>query len=74
MSNTNNSKYNSEGYYDPTAYYGIKEIIKEENETDKRANTTISMLKFIIRSIGFELIELIERIKIKDTKTGREYR
>ena len=71
MSNTNNPKFNSEGYYDPTAYYGTKEIIKEENETDKRANTTISMLKFIIRSMSFELIE---RIKIKDTKTGREYR
>lgn len=67
----NNPKYNAEGYYDPTAYYGTKEIIKEENETDKRANTVISMLKFIIRSMGFELIE---RIKIKDIKTGREYR
>lgn len=67
----NNPKYNSEGYADPTAYYGTKEIIREESETEKRAYDLIKVLKFIIRSCGFELIE---RIKIKDTKTGREFR
>lgn len=61
----NNPKYNSEGYY------GTKEIIREENETEKRAYDLIKVLKFIIRSCGFELIE---RVKIKDTKTGREFR
>jgi hypothetical protein len=67
----NNPKYNSEGYADPTAYYGTKEIIREKNETEKRAYDLIKVLKFIIRSCGFELIE---RVKIKDTKTGREFR
>lgn len=67
----NNPKYNSEGYADPTAYYGTKEIIGEESETEKRAYDLIKVLKFIIRSCGFELIE---RVKIKDTKTGREFR
>lgn len=67
----NNPKYNSEGYADPTAYYGTKEIIREETETEKRAYDLIKVLKFIIRSCGFELIE---RVKIKDTKTGREFR
>lgn len=67
----NNPKYNSEGYADPTAYYGTKEIIREENETEKRAYDLIKVLKFIIRSCGFELIE---RVKIKDAKTGREFR
>lgn len=67
----NNPKDNSEGYADPTAYYGTKEIIREENETEKRAYDLIKVLKFIIRSCGFELIE---RVKIKDTKTGREFR
>ena len=67
----NNPKYNSEGYADPTAYYGTKEIIREENKTEKRAYDLIKVLKFIIRSCGFELIE---RVKIKDTKTGREFR
>lgn len=67
----NNPKSNSEGYADPTAYYGTKEIIREESETEKRAYDLIKVLKFIIRSCGFELIE---RVKIKDTKTGREFR
>lgn len=67
----NNPKYNSEGYADPTAYYGTKEIIREESETEKRAYDLIKVLKFIIRSCGFELIE---RVKTKDTKTGREFR
>lgn len=67
----NDPKYNSEGYADPTAYYGTKEIIREESETEKRAYDLIKVLKFIIRSCGFELIE---RVKIKDTKTGREFK
>lgn len=67
----NNPKYNNEGYADPTAYYGTKDIIKEEAETEKRAYDLIKVLKFIIRSCGFELIE---RVKIKDTKTGKEFR
>lgn len=67
----NNPKYNNEGYADPTAHCGTKEIIREESETEKRAYDLIKVLKFIIRSCGFELIE---RVKIKDTKTGREFR
>lgn len=61
----NNPKYNSEGYADPTAYYGTKEIIREESETEKRAYDLIKVLKFIIRSCGFELIE---RVKSKTQK------
>lgn len=35
----NNPYYNSEGYADPTAYAGTKNIIREENETERRAVT-----------------------------------
>lgn len=66
-----NPKYNSEGYDDPTAYAGLKEIIKEENEVEKKAYDLIKVLKFIIRLCGFELSE---RIKIRDGKTGREFK
>lgn len=41
---------NAEGYHDPTAYHGTKNII---------------------RLAGFELLN---RIEIKDRKTGREYK
>jgi len=67
----NNPYFNDEGYADPTAYARTKNIIKEDSETEKRASELIKVLKFIIRSTGFELIE---RVKIKDTKTGREFR
>lgn len=63
--------HNAEGYADPTAYYGTKQIVKEETGAEHRANQLIKVLKFIIHSCGFELIE---RVKIKDVKTGREFR
>lgn len=66
-----NPYFNNEGYPDPTAYAGTKDIIREETETERKAAELIKVLKFIIRSNGFELIE---RVKIKDTKTGREFR
>ena len=66
-----NPYYNNEGYPDPTAYNGLKRVIKEESETERRASELIKVLKFIIRLAGFELIE---RIKIKDMKTGREFK
>lgn len=66
-----NPKYNAEGYADPTAYSGMKEVVRTEHEADKRAYDLVKVLKFIIRSCGFELIE---RVKVKDIKTGREYR
>lgn len=62
---------NSEGYDDPTAYEGLKPIIREETEQQKRVNALIYVLKYIIRAAGFELLN---RIEIKDSKTGREYR
>lgn len=68
---SNNPFFNNEGYPDPTAYAGTKNIIREENEAEHKAAELIKVLKFIIRSCGFELIE---RIKIKDIKTGREFK
>ena len=62
---------NAEGYNDPTAFAGIKDIIREENETDGRASALINALKAIIHIGGFELIE---RIKIRDVKSGKEFR
>ena len=62
---------NSEGYFDPTAYEGLKSIIQEENALDREVSTLIKVLKFIISRSGFELIS---RIELRDVKTGREYK
>lgn len=62
---------NGEGYKDPTAYAGMKPVIKEESEQQKRVNALIFVLKYIIKLAGFDLIS---RIEIRDRKNGREYR
>lgn len=62
---------NIEGYADPTASVAIEIVNKEQVDADKRAYDLLKVLKFIIRSCGFELIE---RVKVKDIKTGREYK
>lgn len=62
---------NIEGYSDPTASFAVGQVSREESEADKRAYDLVKVLKFIIRSCGFELIE---RIQLKDTKSGREYK
>ena len=36
--NKRNPFYNSEGYPDPTAYYGMKEIVKEESEQERNSD------------------------------------
>ena len=62
---------NIEGYAYPTASIAVGQVSREESEADKRAYDLVKVLKFIIRSCGFELIE---RIQLKDTKSGREYK
>ena len=70
---------NQEGYADPTAAIAVSRVIKEQKkqfeyelqETEKRAHNLIKVLKYIIKTAGFELVE---RIQVKDIKTGRVYR
>lgn len=60
---------NAEGYADPTAYAALKAIEYEDQQ--KRLNTLIFVLKYIIRLAGFDLLN---RIELKDRQSGREYR
>lgn len=70
-----NPRLNSEGYYDPTAYHGlrniIRNIIREENAVDYEVSTLIKVLKYIINRAGFELVS---RIELKDKKSGRVFK
>lgn len=63
----NNPFYNSEGYPNPTAFG----VIQEENELEKKTGFLIKILKFIINESGYELLN---RIEIKDKKSGRVFR
>ncbi len=62
---------NPSGLPDPTAHDALEPIAKADAELEKRVNFLIKVLKFIIRESGFELIS---RIEIKDTKTGRVFK
>lgn len=62
---------NAEGYSDPTAGAAMAKIIREENEQQRRVSDLIGVLKYIIDAAGFDLLE---RIEIRDRKTGREFR
>ena len=66
-----NPHFNASGCADPTAYEALKPIIKEDAELESKVNFLIKVLKFIINETGFELLN---RIEIKDKKTGREFR
>ncbi len=70
MANTD-PRRNSEGYYDPTAYLGMKPIVDEENALQKEVNTLIKVLKYIINKSGFELVS---RIALRDKKTGKVFK
>lgn len=63
---------NAEGYTDPTAYTALRHIQQEENaELDAKVNTLIKVLKYIVSLSGFELIN---RIELRDKKSGRCFR
>lgn len=66
-----NPKFNSEGYYDPTAYEGLKPIIKEEAIQQKRVSELVQVLKYIIDKAGFVMVN---RVALKDKESGKEYR
>ena len=58
---------NGEGYADPTAYHAIKNI----EQYEKRVTDLVHVLKYIIQNSDFELVE---RIQLRDKKTGRIYK
>lgn len=62
---------NIEGYADPTAVIAVGQVNREQCEADKRVYDLVKVLKYIIRTAGFELTE---RVQLRDIRTGREYR
>lgn len=71
MKNNRNPKFNTSGCKDMTAYEALKPLIKEEVELEKKVHNIVNVMKFILEWAGFELTE---RIKLKDKRTGREFR
>lgn len=66
-----NGKFNASGCKDLTAYEAINKITKDEKNKDKHVNKLIQVVKFIIDSAGYELVN---RIVIMDKETKKVYR
>ena len=62
---------NKEGYSDPTAYAGMSKILREEAEAQLRVNALIGSVKSLIDLAGFDLLN---RIEVRDRKTGRDFK
>lgn len=66
-----NPRRNSEGYYDPTAYEGTKNIIREEQELERLNHRVIQSFRLLTELAGFEIVG---RITLKHKETGRIFR
>jgi hypothetical protein len=63
--------FNSEGYADPTAFHGTKNIIKEETEMEDKVHSLVHVIRDIANLSGFEVIG---RIQFRHKKSGREFK
>ena len=66
-----NPYFNHEAYPDPTAYYGLKNIIKEETEMERQVSDLVHVVKVICNLAGFDVIG---RLQFKHRKSGREFK
>ena len=63
--------FNHEAYPDPTAYYGLKNVIKEEEEMDNKVKELIHIIKAICDITGFEVVG---RIQFKHKGSGKVFK
>jgi len=62
---------NSEGYSDPTAFYGCKDTVKKETELDKSVHKLVHAIRDLTSVAGFEVVG---RITFKHKKSGKIFR
>lgn len=70
IGNKNDLHNNASGYPDPTAYNAIKNIVRDE-KVESKAAFLLQILKYIIRESGFELLN---RIELRDKRSGRTFK
>lgn len=62
---------NSEGYYDPTAYEGTKDIIREEQEIAELNHKVIQSFRLLVDLAGFEIVG---RVTLKHKESGKVFK
>lgn len=71
MSKKTMPRRNMEGYRDDTAYAAMQKTLTESGERDARVQRLIKSIKEIIDQSGYDLLN---RIELRDRKSGRYYR
>ena len=72
VKSTNKNPYlNSENYPDPTAYHGLKKVIKEEELMERQVSDIVHVVKVICNLAGFEVIG---RIQFRHKKSGKDFK
>ena len=66
-----NRKKNKEGYYDMTAYHGLKEHIRMEAELDSQVRELNHSIRKIAAIAGFEIEN---RIVFRHKRSGKVFR
>lgn len=70
----NDLSKNGSGYYDPTAYHAMKNVMREERisfEESDRFHQLLETIFYITENANFEIEG---RIVLKDKKTGKVWR
>lgn len=62
---------NSEGYADPTAFFGMQAQVKEDAEQDAAIHRLIHIFRDIAGFAGFEIVG---RVTFKHKKTGKVFK
>ena len=50
---------------------GMNKVLRDDKESEKRVSTLIGAIKGLIDLAGFDLLN---RIEVRDRRTGKEYR
>lgn len=70
MSYNGNPRKNSEGYDDPTAYFGTKKVVKKDREVEKAYKRAMHLMLSIADVAGFEVTG---RIQLTHKETGKTF-
>jgi len=71
MNSKNNLKKNGSGCNDPTAFEAIKSVTKYTKNRDQEVKEAITLVKKMFKKFD---MEVINRMYIKDKKTGKRYK
>lgn len=62
---------NMEGYNDPTAGQALDMVRKEEREVERRIKECLTHIRWVAEKCD---LAIVNRVRFRDLRTGKEYR